>query len=90
MPGEEGMKKKMECKAHKALGTGATLAVVRIPRAFATKQSAFYSPRNLVLHFFKGLANLRLNLIAQLDIVGKQLFHGLASLGKLLVAVAEP
>jgi len=45
MPGEDGMKKKMECKAHKALGTGATLAVVRIPRAFATKQSAFSSPR---------------------------------------------
>ena len=39
------MKKKMGCKARKAIETGATLSVVRISMAFATKQTAFYSPR---------------------------------------------
>ncbi len=35
------MHKRMGCKAHKALKTGATLTVVRILRAFATKQAVF-------------------------------------------------
>lgn len=68
----------------------ATFSVVRIPRAFATRQSAFYSPRNLILYFFKGFTDFGLNLIAQFDIVSEQLFHGLTSLSKFLVTIAEP
>ncbi len=57
---------------------------------FCNEAIRFFFAPYLVLDFLKGLTNLRLNLVAQLDIVGKQLLHGLASLGKLLVAVAEP
>ncbi len=57
---------------------------------FCNEAIRFFFAPYLVLDFLKGLTDLRLNLVAQLDIVCEQLLHGLASLGELLVAVAEP
>lgn len=45
---------------------------------------------SLVLYVLKYLADLCLNLLAKLHIVGKKLLYSLASLSQLAVAVAEP
>ena len=44
----------------------------------------------LVLNVLKCLADLCFDLLAKLNIVSKQVFHCLATLSKLAVAVAEP
>lgn len=45
---------------------------------------------SLVLYVLKYLADLYLNLLAKLHIVGKKLLYSLATLGQLVLSIAEP
>lgn len=45
---------------------------------------------SLVLYVLKYLADLCLNLLAKLHIVGKKLLYSLATLGQLVLSIAEP
>ena len=45
---------------------------------------------DLVLYVLKSLADLSLDLVAELDVVSEEILDCLSSLSKLAVAVAEP